>query len=58
MMSEKSKSNPLWHHVTEPTAIHVTEPTAGKARCNVCNKLVSLGAEHGEKKNVTNLWVT
>ncbi len=32
------------------------EPTPGKARCNICNGLVNLGAEKGKQKNTTNLW--
>lgn len=47
LMAEQ-KSNPVWQHFTEPTP--------GKARCNICNGLVSLGAEKGKKKNTTNLW--
>ncbi len=44
----EQKSNPVWQHFTEPTP--------GKARCNICNGPVSLGAEKGKKKNTTNLW--
>ncbi|XP_072557051.1 immunoglobulin superfamily member 3 isoform X2 [Paramormyrops kingsleyae] len=33
----EQKSNPVWQHFTKPTP--------GKARCNICSRLVSLGAE-------------
>ncbi|XP_060796685.1 zinc finger BED domain-containing protein 4-like [Neoarius graeffei] len=42
------RKNPLWQHFTEATS--------GKARCNICNSLVSMGAEKGKSKNTTNLW--
>ncbi len=44
----EQKSNPVWQHFTEPTP--------RKARCNICNGLVNLGAEKGKQKNTTNLW--
>ncbi|XP_073689317.1 zinc finger BED domain-containing protein 4-like [Garra rufa] len=44
----EQKSNPVWQHFTGPTS--------GKARCNICNGMVSLGAEKGRKKNTSNLW--
>ncbi|XP_049447489.1 zinc finger BED domain-containing protein 4-like [Epinephelus fuscoguttatus] len=42
------RKNPVWQHFTEPTS--------GKARCAICNSLVSMGAEKGKGKNTSNVW--
>ncbi|XP_077340549.1 zinc finger BED domain-containing protein 4-like [Lithobates pipiens] len=47
MMAEK-KSNPVWQYFSEPTS--------GKGKCNICQKLLSMGAEKGKAKNTTNMW--
>lgn len=46
-MAEK-KTTPLWQRFTQPTP--------GKAKCNICSKSVSMGAEKGKSKNTTNKW--
>lgn len=46
-MAEKI-SNPVWQYFSQPTS--------GKAKCNICQKLLSMGAEKGKTKNTTNMW--
>jgi hypothetical protein len=47
-MAER-KTNPVWQHFTEPTP--------GKARCNICNLFVSMGAGNARTKNTSNMWI-
>lgn len=44
----EEKSNPVWQYFTEPTS--------EKAKCNICQKLLSVGAEKAKTKNTTNMW--
>lgn len=48
ILFKEMATNPVWQHFTQPTP--------GKARCNICNILVSMGAEKAKTKNTSNMW--
>ncbi len=47
-MAKALKKVPVWEYFTEVSP--------GKAQCNICDKIISMGASTSTSKNTTNMW--